>query len=60
MACHSPSQQDAALQKGWTFVDPTEQVVVKVFGVGTPKSPAQKLLTDHIQRLAKANEQHQK
>merc|ERR1719324_1999509 len=27
-ACHSPSQQDAALQQGWTYVDPSEQVVI--------------------------------
>jgi hypothetical protein len=27
-ACHSPSQQDAALREGWTYLDPTSQVVV--------------------------------
>lgn len=27
-ACHSPSQQDAALRQGWTFIDPTGQVVI--------------------------------
>mmetsp|Transcript_53800 Transcript_53800/g.155263 ORF Transcript_53800/g.155263 Transcript_53800/m.155263 type:complete len:1153 (-) Transcript_53800:106-3564(-) len=30
MACHTPSQKDARLQPGWTFVDPTSQVVVVV------------------------------
>lgn len=30
MACHSASQNDARLQTGWTFVDPSSQVVVVV------------------------------
>jgi len=30
MACHTPSQQDASLQPGWTFIDPSTQVVVVV------------------------------
>jgi hypothetical protein len=29
-ACHSPSQQDAALRQGWTYMDPTGQVVISV------------------------------
>jgi len=27
-ACHSPSQQDAALQEGWTYMDPSGKVVI--------------------------------
>eukprot|EP00747_Dinoflagellata_sp_TGD_P205376 gnl/TRDRNA2_/TRDRNA2_79113_c2_seq1.p1 gnl/TRDRNA2_/TRDRNA2_79113_c2~~gnl/TRDRNA2_/TRDRNA2_79113_c2_seq1.p1 ORF type:complete len:849 (+),score=216.94 gnl/TRDRNA2_/TRDRNA2_79113_c2_seq1:230-2548(+) len=27
-ACHSPSQRDAALREGWTYIEPTSQVVV--------------------------------
>merc|ERR1719324_1657107 len=27
-ACHSPSQQDAALQQGWTYIDPSSSVVI--------------------------------
>jgi hypothetical protein len=29
-ACHTPSQQDARLQPGWTYLDPTKSVVVYV------------------------------
>jgi len=29
-ACHSPSQQDAKLQEGWTFMDGSQQVVIKL------------------------------
>jgi len=32
-ACHSPSQQDARLRPGWTFMDPSNQVVVFVASV---------------------------
>jgi hypothetical protein len=32
-SCHSPSQQDAALQQGWTYMDPTEQVVIHAYKV---------------------------
>merc|ERR1719424_1515055 len=32
-ACHSPSQQDAALRQGWTYIDPTEQVVIHAYKV---------------------------
>merc|ERR1719160_2019994 len=32
-ACHSPSQQDAALQQGWTYLDPTEQVVIHAYKI---------------------------
>jgi len=28
LACHSPSQKDARMQTGWTYVDPSGQVVV--------------------------------
>lgn len=33
MACHTPSQKDAKLQSGWTYVDPSSQVVVTVKSV---------------------------
>lgn len=33
MGCHTPSQKDARLQPGWTFVDPSSQVVVVVESV---------------------------
>merc|ERR1719498_1746601 len=32
-ACHSPSQRDAALQPGWVYIDPTEQVVITTVAV---------------------------
>jgi hypothetical protein len=32
-ACHSPSQRDAALQPGWTFIDSTGQVVITTVGL---------------------------
>jgi len=32
-ACHSPSQQDAALQQGWTYIDPTSQVVIHAYKI---------------------------
>jgi len=31
--CHSPSQQDARLQQGWTYMDPSNKVVVYVANV---------------------------
>merc|ERR1719424_2052225 len=27
-ACHSPSQQDAALRQGWTYIDPSGSIVI--------------------------------
>jgi len=33
MGCHTPSQRDARLQPGWTYMDPSGQVVVKVIHV---------------------------
>jgi hypothetical protein len=33
-ACHSPSQRDAALKKGWTYMDPSLQVVIYVALIG--------------------------
>jgi len=32
-ACHTPSQRDAALQPGWTFIDPTGQIVIETVAV---------------------------
>eukprot|EP00929_Paragymnodinium_shiwhaense_P093228 TRINITY_DN5336_c0_g1_i5.p1 TRINITY_DN5336_c0_g1~~TRINITY_DN5336_c0_g1_i5.p1 ORF type:complete len:1589 (-),score=479.18 TRINITY_DN5336_c0_g1_i5:214-4980(-) len=32
-ACHSPSQQDARLREGWTYMDPSGQVVIYVSSV---------------------------
>merc|ERR1711957_105972 len=32
-ACHSPSQKDARLRQGWTYMDPSEQVVIYVTAV---------------------------
>merc|ERR1719331_2978403 len=32
-ACHSPTQQDARLRAGWTYLDPSGQVAVVVEGV---------------------------
>lgn len=29
-ACHSPSQQDAAMQQGWTYIDPSGKVVIHI------------------------------
>eukprot|EP00929_Paragymnodinium_shiwhaense_P079807 TRINITY_DN415_c0_g1_i6.p1 TRINITY_DN415_c0_g1~~TRINITY_DN415_c0_g1_i6.p1 ORF type:complete len:801 (+),score=212.92 TRINITY_DN415_c0_g1_i6:77-2479(+) len=32
-ACHSPSQQDARLQPGWTYMDPSNEIVVRVMSI---------------------------
>jgi len=33
-ACHTPSQRDAALQPGWTYIDPTNQIVITTKALG--------------------------
>lgn len=35
MACHSPSMRDARLQAGWVYIDPSNQVVVRVLSTST-------------------------